>query len=50
MGKQASQVQIQLTSKFEGGSFANPALWGKMPDLPRQKCTNKRVMNYQLLP
>ena len=25
-------------------------LWGKMPDLPRQKCTNKRLMNYQLLP
>ena len=26
------------------------SLWGKVPDLPRKKCTNKRVMNYQLLP
>ena len=25
------------------------SLWGKMPDLPRQKCTNKRMTNYQLL-
>ena len=23
--------------------------WGKMQELPRQKCTNNRVMDYQLL-
>ena len=27
-------------------NYITTSMWGKMPDLPRQKCTNKRVMNY----
>ena len=37
-------------SIFLQNIIATISLWGKMPDLPQQKCTNKRVMNYQLLP
>ena len=48
-------VVYGMHSNFLCGHFPHEAcvtlsLWGKMPELPRQKCRNKRVMNYQLLP
>ena len=39
-------LTLDEESSFQG---LTQSLWGKRPEIPRQKCSNKRVMNYQFL-
>ena len=40
-------LTLDEESSFQG---LTQSLWGKSSEIPRQKCTNKRVMNYQFSP